>query len=204
MALSNFTELKAAVATWLARSDLTSDIPDFILEAEEDFNNTLRVLQMETRANFSITGEYVTVPNDFLEFRSGYIDGSPRRPMAYLSPDLQTGANGPSNPRSGGKVYFSMAGGSFRFDPPMASLPVDAVILYYAKIPPLASNATNWLLTRAPSLYLYSACWHGSIRIMDDDRAMRAAGLVESLKAKLIASGNRARWGGTSMTMRAA
>ena len=34
MAISNYSELKAAIADWLNRSDLTDSIPDFIALAE--------------------------------------------------------------------------------------------------------------------------------------------------------------------------
>ena len=42
MALSTYTELKASVADWLNRTDLTSVIPDFIALAEAQIERTLR------------------------------------------------------------------------------------------------------------------------------------------------------------------
>jgi len=36
MALTTYTELKASIADWLNRSDLTAAIPDFISLAEAD------------------------------------------------------------------------------------------------------------------------------------------------------------------------
>ena len=195
-----YTGLKASVAAYLGRSDLTSTIPDFIVSAEESFNNTLRMPEMETRSVLNITGEYVTIPTDFLEFRSGYIDSSPRRKLQYMSPDEQTDRHVAEGSTSG-VVYFSRAGNSFRFDP-TPDTPVDAPIVYYAKVPPMALNATNWLMQRAPTLYLYESCFHGAIFIMDDQRAMGARQMVESIKAELKAAGNRSRWGGPGMATR--
>ena len=44
MALTNYTELKASIANWLNRTDLTTEISeDFITLAEADFNAKLRV-----------------------------------------------------------------------------------------------------------------------------------------------------------------
>ena len=44
MALTTYTELKASLANWLNRSDLTTEIADdFIKLAEADFNSKLRV-----------------------------------------------------------------------------------------------------------------------------------------------------------------
>ena len=42
MALTTYTELKAAIADWLNRSDLTSQIPDFITLAEAEMAWTNR------------------------------------------------------------------------------------------------------------------------------------------------------------------
>lgn len=192
-----YTGLKASVAAFLNRQDLTSVIPDFIALAEESFNNTLRLPGGETRANFTIVSEYATMPTDFLEFRSGYI-GSPRVPLAYLSPDMQTAQHSNTDTRV---QYFSVAGNSFRFDPLVAT--GDVVITYYAKIPPLALNAGNWLLTRSPTLYLYESCFHGYCYIQDEAKAMDVKRLAEAAKADLIAAGKRSAWG-PAMAMRAA
>lgn len=204
MSLANYTGLLASIAAWLPRADLTSTIPDCILMAEADFNKRLRTLQMETRANLTITGEYVTAPTDFKEFRSGYVGSSPRRELRYLSPDAQTRTNGPSNPRSCGAVYFSLAGTSFRFDPPPTSLPVDAVILYYAAIPPLSLNATNWLLTDHPQLYLMASLFWASVLIKDSEGAVGYKQVAEGLINDANDAARKARWGGPGMAMRAA
>jgi hypothetical protein len=48
MALNSYTNLKTAIANFLARDDLTSEIDDFIDLTEADFNRRLRVRSMET------------------------------------------------------------------------------------------------------------------------------------------------------------
>ena len=58
MALTNYTTLKAAIANFLARDDLTSEIDDFIDLTEADFNRRLRIRAMETvNAAFVIDAE---------------------------------------------------------------------------------------------------------------------------------------------------
>ena len=47
MAISNFTNLKTAIANYLNRDDLTSYIADFISLAESRINNELRVSKRE-------------------------------------------------------------------------------------------------------------------------------------------------------------
>ena len=48
MALNNYANLKTAIANFLARDDLTTEIDDFIDLTEADFNRRLRVRAMET------------------------------------------------------------------------------------------------------------------------------------------------------------
>ena len=58
MALSTFTELKASIANFLNRSDLTTEIQDdFIKLCEADFNAKLRIRQMEQIDDVTINAE---------------------------------------------------------------------------------------------------------------------------------------------------
>lgn len=176
-----------------------------ILLAESRFNRTLRARQMEKRGTFSITGEYVTMPNDFLEFRAGYINTSPRKTLQYLSPQEQDGMTSGYNGTiyDSSPVYFSVVGDSFRFTPAPSSA-TDAVITYYAAIPPLSLNATNWLLTAYPDAYLYGAIVQGSGYIQDDPRVPGIKALYDEVITQIMYATSRARWGGPGMRIRAA
>ena len=67
MALTSYTTLKASIANWLNRSDLTSEIQDdFIKLTEADLNSKLRVRSMITQANITIDAETASLPTDFL------------------------------------------------------------------------------------------------------------------------------------------
>ena len=74
MAISTYTELKASIANWLNRSDLSDEIADdFIKLAEADFNSKLRVRKMITQSSFTIDSETEAVPTGFLQVRDLYI-----------------------------------------------------------------------------------------------------------------------------------
>ena len=74
MAISTYTELKASIANWLNRSDLSSEISDdFIKLVEADVNAKLRIRQMEQIDTVTINAETVTVPTGFISVRSFYI-----------------------------------------------------------------------------------------------------------------------------------
>ena len=66
MALSTFTELKASIDDWLARSDLTGVADDLVLLAEREIRNNLRAKEMVTRFQFQITTQFSQLPTDFI------------------------------------------------------------------------------------------------------------------------------------------
>ena len=61
MALTSYSGLKASIADWLNRSDLTNQIDDFIGLAEADFNAKLRIRQMEQIDAITIDSETETL-----------------------------------------------------------------------------------------------------------------------------------------------
>ena len=70
MAVSTYTELKASIANWLNRSDLSDEIADdFIKLTEADFNAKLRIRQMEQIDTVTINAETVSVPTGFISVR---------------------------------------------------------------------------------------------------------------------------------------
>ena len=68
--INNYGELQAAIASWLKRSELVNDIPGFISLAEDRFNRVIRTTEMETRSQANAGGEYIQVPDDFLQVRA--------------------------------------------------------------------------------------------------------------------------------------
>jgi hypothetical protein len=199
MALSTYSDLQTAVAAWISRSDLTTQIPDFIKLAEEDFNTRLRTVQQESRAALSITGEFVAVPADFLEVRSLRLDVSSPYAMEFLPFDQ--GVNAYS--ASGQPKYFCITGQDFRFAP-IPDGTYSGTLIYYAKVPPLASNPTNWLLTRYPTVYLYGSIMQASAYIQDDPRVPGVKALYDETIERIRRGDARARFGGNAMAMRAA
>ena len=89
MALTTYTELKASLADWLNRSDLTTVIPDFIRLAEAQMERQLRTRQMIVRAtaSFAAAAEYGTVPDDFLEVKSIKLDTNPVTSLTFQTID---------------------------------------------------------------------------------------------------------------------
>ena len=162
MALTTYTELKASLANWLNRSDLTTEIgDDFIKLAEADFNSKLRVRSMIDQVSITVNAETVALPTDFLQIRDFYIlAGQTKTPLVYATPASMDATSGTST--SGRPSSFTILGDTVRFSPkPDATY--TAVMNYFKKFPALTSSvSTNYILGSHPAIYLYGSLFHAA------------------------------------------
>jgi len=88
MALDSYTNLKTAIANFLARDDLSSEIDDFIDLTEADFNRRLRIRAMETiNSSFTIDSATESLPTGFLVARSFVITSTNvANPLQLVTP----------------------------------------------------------------------------------------------------------------------
>jgi len=166
MALTSYTTLKASVADFLNRSDLTSAIPDFITLAEAEMRRRLRDM---ARATATITTEYSEVPTDFGSVITFDLNTTPVTPLEYLSPDQFT--NDSPNYRSTGQCqFYTIVAGEFRFMPVPAGS-YTARLTYWRKITALSADvASNWVLEDHPDAYLYGSLKASAPYLKDDAR----------------------------------
>ena len=162
MALNTYTTLKASLANWLNRSDLTTEIQDdFIKLAEADFNSKLRVRAMITQVDVTINAETAALPADFLQIRDFYIlSGQTKTPLVYTTPASMDTTSGTST--TGLPTTFTILGDTVRFSPkPDATY--TAKMNYFKKFPSLSSSvATNYILASHPAIYLYGSLFHAA------------------------------------------
>lgn len=157
MALANYTDLLASVASWMNRTDLTAVIPDFVTIAESRIARDLRIRKqlVTDTLTTSTTTRAVTLPSDWLEFSSLTIDGTPSTILQAVTTE-HLNANYPEGGWSGKPIVFATEGDSVLFGPlPDAAYTVN--IEYFARFASLATDSTNWLMTNHPKVYL-SAC----------------------------------------------
>ena len=154
MAITNYSTLKAAVADWLDRDDLTSQIDTFLDLTEAVLARELRIKPMETALSSAISGGVLAVPSDYLELRFAYVDGSPVRWLELKDPGWIY-LNYPTRSSTSKPYYIGREGDNFIFGP----YPDDGYTIkgsYYAKLAALsASNETNWFTANAPDLLLF-------------------------------------------------
>ena len=162
MALSSYSALKTSIANWLNRTDLTSEIEDFIVLAEKDFNSKLRIRQMvSTDSSFSINAETVALPTGFLQVRDFFItQGGSKFSLQYITPAQMDQIKGSSV--VGQPSTYTIIGENFRFAPTPSST-YTATLNFYKEFDALSdSNTSNYILASHPAIYLYGSLYHSA------------------------------------------
>lgn len=197
MPLTNYGELKAAVADWLARADLADRVPDFIRLAEADLNGRLRLRAMETGAILTIDAAAVALPADLLAIRRLTIAGVA---LSYVTPHARAALFGGG--RSGRPLVYTIEGGDLLAGPaPDGSYAAD--LAYVAAVPALAADGdTTAVLAANPDIYLYGALAHAAPFIGDDERVAVWRGAYEAALQRAVAADRQARVSGSPLVMR--
>ena len=205
MALSTYTEVKTAIANWLNRSDLTTEIgDDFIKLVEAEYNSKLRIKAMLTSdSSFSITGETVAVPTGFLQIRDFYIvSGSAKYSLTYMPPTQMDQIKGGST--SGRPTVYTILGSNFRFAPtPDATY--TATLNYYKAIDALSgSTATNYILTNHPGVYLYGSLYHAANFLggIEPSKLQNWLQLYQTTLERIERSDREDQWSGSPLQTR--
>lgn len=201
MPYTNYSDLQASVAAYLARTDLTERIPDFIRFAENRLRRDLRIRQMMTVATAATTGgdSTVSLPADFLELRDLHIQGNPVTTLSYLGPSVFF--RNAQTYNSGLPTEYTVMGQEFRFAPiPDGTYTLE--MLYYAAPPYLSNtNPSNVFLANAPDLLLYGALAEAEPYLMNDERVQLWAAMYQRSLDSLNNADDRAEHAGVPMAM---
>jgi hypothetical protein len=186
MALSNYTELKAAIARKVRRADMTDDIIDFITLAESEINADMRtrLMEVDETVTLTISTRTIALPARYIEPISFelVISGENNSQLFYKQPQ-QLAINAASGSRSRPQ-YWTINGDNIEF--PNLSDATYTGKFRMLKGFDIASTNTNSLLTAYPGLYLYGALLHSAPHIKDDARMLTWQTMYQSLKKKVL------------------
>jgi hypothetical protein len=199
MALNTFAGLKATIADYLNRDDLTTIIPSFISIAEAKFNRKIRVRQMVTRAEGQIETAFFAYPADWLSIKEFQLNTNPITKLEYVTETYANELRSNQYISTGKPLFYTIVGSQLEFIPtPDATY--SAELTYYAKIPALSdSNTSNWLLLYAPDLYLYGALIEATPYLKDDERLATWSQLYTNSLGDIEVADQRASASSTSV-----
>ena len=169
MAITSYSTLQTEIANWLHRSDLTTYIQTFISLGEDRIYRDLRVGAMETALSDTISSGVIAVPADYLELKFAYVVDTNSYILQRLTPDALY-QRYPERTSSSSPRYIAREGTNFIFGPyPNSNYTIKGV--YYARLTKLSdSNTTNWFITDAPNLLLFSSLCEAAPFMQNDDR----------------------------------
>jgi hypothetical protein len=183
MPLQTYTDLTAAIGSWLQRSDLGPVIPSFVQLFEACANRRLRVRQQEATVTLTPANGVATLPADYLTWRRVTWTGAAPRELEYVHPSYLH-ALFPTLPQ-GDPRYFCIEGASLTLGPSDNS---NLTFDYFQKVPNLAALAaqtppvtTNWLFATWPDLYLFGALAEAHGFVKDPDSLTLWAGRRDAI-----------------------
>jgi len=187
-----YATLKADIANYLARTDLTADIPLFIQLCESRIRDLVRVRDMEAADDaFTVDAQVMALPDGFLSMRRIIMDSTTSRSLDYLTPERFWDST--LSHESGNPVAFTIEGSNIVFGPsPSASL--TAKVLYLKAYDALTEETdTNWLMTNAYDIYLYGALAEAKGFIEDDAQAGKWSGQFHTAVERVNRTANKGR-----------
>lgn len=203
MSLSTYADLKTTVANYLARTDLTDQIPDFIALAERRMRREVRIREMLVSVELTATAgnNLLSLPADFLEARDMVVVGNPTQPMNYLSPSALS--RNPLSSVSGKPKEYTILASQFQLSP-SPDFAYTLNLLYYANPTFLSdANQSNVFLVNVPDMLLYASLLEAEPYLMNDARLPTWVSMYERASASVDKSNETGQYSGVPLSIKA-
>lgn len=192
--LSTYTDLKAALARLLLRSDLTADIPGFIRMAEARIFRVLKGREMAVTRSVTISTETMSLPCGFRGVVAFRLNNRPSA-MEFVAPSQMDDRFDAGTSSQGEPRYYAIVGPRFYFSP-VPDGEYEGRLTYYERPENLSSsNTENWILEQHPDLYLYASAMQAAPLLHDDERIPMWKSFVDTALAEIERDQNAAQLG---------
>lgn len=198
----DYASLQAAVADYLGRSDLTTQIQTFINQGEASIYRDLRVADMLETISGNLTSNTFAVPADYLQMQGLYISTSDGLQPLERADYWWMQEHYPTQSAQTAPYYYSRQGQQFLFAP----YPDQAYAIsgqYYGRLPSLSvANPTNWLVTRNPDLIMAAAMREAATYLADDQAVQYWTQRYQAIVQAVQAADRRERFSGSPLAIR--
>lgn len=187
-AITTYSDLVTELRDLQDNEEYDEEIARAVRKAEAFFLRRLRLAEMELETTLEVTEATADLPSDCREIRAVIWQGGgreyPLNQMSLSALAIAYGGNGGACP-----LAYAREGTALRFGPVADG---SARLVYYADLTPLAEgNPTNWLLSKAPDLYIAGAQYYLCRRERDDAGATMALQETNAIIASLQDEANR-------------
>ena len=201
MSILNYSDLQSTVASYLARTDLTAQIPSFIQLAETRLRRDLRIRQMlkVVTTTMAASDSTVELPSDFLQMRDLHVATNPVQSIEYQSPS--NFYRNTASTVTGVPMQYTILAQEFQFAP-IPDSDYTLQMMYYSAPPYLTdSNTSNVFLAVCPDLLLYGALGEAEPYLMNDARLDTWASMYDRGLSSLTVSDDQAEWSGSPISI---
>jgi hypothetical protein len=202
MSLATYSDLQTSIANYLARSDLTSQIPDFITFAENRLRRELRIRQMlKSVTTATVSGDNtVELPSDFLQVRDFVVMTNPIQPLSYSSPSALS--NDPRASEVGVPMSYTILANDFQVSPAPDGVYTVRLLYFAAPAYLSSSNTSNVFLTTAPDALLYASLIEAEPYLMNDARINTWGTMYDRAISSLTKSDEEGQYSGVPLAMK--
>ena len=202
MNVNSYTELQDTVASYLARTDLSEQIPTFIKFAEFRLRRELRIRQMlKSVTTTTVAGDStIQMPVDFLEIRDFVLNTTPTQSLSYQSPSYLS--RDTRSTQVGKPTDYTILASEFQLAPIPDGV-YTAKLLYFAT-PDLLSNVnpSNAFLTTVPDMLVYASLLEAEPYIMNDARLQTWIAMYERASSSVTKSDDSSQYSGVPLSMK--
>ena len=172
--MDNYTELKAFIADFLARDDLTTQIPTFVSLAEQRMSRELQIALLEATAQIAVSANASTadLPTDLRSIREvAMIDAdNDRTVLEYVTPSQWNTRDQDAN-QTKTEFYTVVANQIKLMATPSAAITLE--ITYNGGVAALSDAApTNTMLARHGDAYLHGSLKQAFDFLQDEQRSI--------------------------------
>ena len=199
--ITDYDTLKASIASYLHRSDLTSMIPEFIIDGEARIYSDLRIRAMEDSFSGVTTSGSIALPTSFLEWK--WLKATATGKTLEFKDTEWLYTNYPTRSGAGTPIFYSVEGDNISIAP----YPADDTAIegrYYKRLDALSdSNTTNWFITYEPAILRYAALCEAAPYLGQDARIPVWETKYQMVKERIKSTERRQNSHGSQLTMRA-
>lgn len=177
MSITNYSELKTAVTTWMTRGDVAGQAADYISLAEAALNRELPAVETDATLTGVVNSRRIDIPAQNCVEPIGLFVAEVGLNEVELVPLVD--GTFPYRSSSAYPRAWAMDGTGIDFDCPLDQA-YPFRFRFRQRFALSDSVPTNWLLTNHPDCYLAAVLVWGGVFIQDDATTARWAGILNS------------------------
>ena len=198
--ITSYATLQSTVADFLARDDLTTQIPVFVQLAEAEMSRLLNTREQERRVQATVRAgvRHINMPEFLREYRMVKVTSPKEVVLDFLPLDVVESDYGD---QQGTPRCYTIVGDDLRFAP-IPSTEIGVEMVYTENVPALSeARPNNRMLLRSPDVYLHGTLKHAHSFLLDEARAQYHAALFTQAMAAVAQDAEASRFGRGPLTI---